>query len=58
MIFNNNIQVLINFLLQIKKGKFNIIEIFNQLLNIFPVGTIGHKYIAIADKTQISKSVK
>ena len=32
--------------------------IVNQLLNIFPVGTIGHKYIKIPDNIHISKSEK
>ena len=41
-----------------KKGKFKIIKIFNQLLNRLPVGIKGHKYIAIPDKIQISKSLK
>ena len=45
-------------MLQIKKGKFKIIAIFIQLLKKLPVGTNGHRYIAIPDKTQISKSLK
>ena len=28
---------------KIKKGKFKIIAIFNQLLNMFPVGAIGQR---------------
>ena len=55
---NIDFYVLIDFLLQIKKGKFKIIIMLNQFVNILPVGINGHKYIAIPDKIQISKSVK
>ncbi len=50
--------ILIKFLLQIKKGKFIIIIIFNQLLKTLPDGAIGQRNISIPDKIQISKSLK
>ena len=35
-----------------------IMAIVSQLVKKLPVGTSGHRYIRIPDKTQISKSVK